>query len=139
MPELVSSFFAPRRLSSDGSTDVFLKTDRVPRGEVWVINHVSFEDETTAYTQARLFRGTEQRPQWLSEELNPLAGVLYWDSEEYWLIEGEEMGVRFNGTTAADILTATFSGKRLLGQDHGSSHGGPAMREDPPVEDPNRA
>lgn len=106
--------FVPRRTSSDGSTNVILKTDRVPPGEWWKITHVAFEDETTAYTSARVFRRTEQTPAWLSEQLSPPAGVLFWDAEEYWLAEGEEAGVRFNGTTDGDVLTANFSGRRVI-------------------------
>lgn len=104
----------PRRGSSDGGTNVVLKTPRVPKGETWRITRVTFEDETTAFTLARVFRGTEQVPYGRSEQLAPAAGVLYWDDHEFEVSEGEEVGVRFNGTTTADILIATFEGMRVL-------------------------
>lgn len=115
MPHEEFPLLYPRRGTSDGSTNVYLKTPRVLKGESWKITHVAFEDETTAFTSARIFRGTEQAPIWLTEQLSPAAAVLYWSKEEFWVGEGEEIGVKFVGTTSADALSAMFSGKRVVG------------------------
>ena len=116
MPERRQPLFFPRLTKGAGSTTVDLVTPRVPRGEHWVISHVTWEDETTAYTSARLFRRSASDPSYLSEELSGAAGVLYWDDEEYRLAEGEEMGVRLTGTTSGDILRASFSGYRVVAE-----------------------
>jgi len=106
--------FFDRRTRSNGSTHIYLATDRVPRGEVWQITHITFEDEDSPFSSARLYRGTETRPTWLEEQLGPAAGRLYWSDKTHLLGEGEEIGVRFTGTTTGDTLVATFSGRRWM-------------------------
>lgn len=115
MPHLELPVYYPLRARSDGAANVVLKTPRVPLGEVWVINRITFEDETTAFTEARVFRGTEQNPGWLGEQTAPQAATLYWDDGEHIIGENEEVGVRFNGTTTGDQLRAWVSGKRIIG------------------------
>ena len=111
MPDTQPLFYGLKK-SSVGATNEYLKSPRVPRGEVWHVTRVTFEDETTAYTSARIFRGTEQTPAWLSEQLASPAAVLFWDEGPFRLGEGEEIGVRFTGTTTLDQLTAVISGER---------------------------
>lgn len=103
----------PLQKSSGGATNEYLATEpRVPKGEVWVITHIAVEDETSACTSVRIGRGTQQRPRWLQEQPAPQAGQLYTEENEHHLGEGEQLVVRFTGSTSGDVLVANVEGRR---------------------------
>ncbi len=102
-----------RSLSSNGAATETLDTERVPRGEVWRITHFSFEDETTAMTEARVGIGRTGFFTPLVEQAAPVAATLYWTNWEYWLGEGEFMRLLITGATAADRINFYVNGVRL--------------------------
>lgn len=83
---------------------------RIPAGERHHITRLAFEDATTACTevQVNVNRGGVSFPQ--EEQLAPVAGYLYWVSDEIVLNEGEQLELYFSGATASDILKAFVNG-----------------------------
>lgn len=114
------------RLVSAGATNEDLLTaERVPRGELWRINHIAWEDETTAFTSARTFVTGHGYNHLLKSQSSPPAATLFWDDEEYLLGENEQIGVRMVGTTSGDALRLYIDGFRVVQDDshpHMSRH-----------------
>lgn len=107
MREDYKEFFTRK---SDGSTNYYIKSEQVERGEERVIQWISGEDETTAFTSLRF--GIEKLGvmNWFAEEKSPGAGELYWTENPVHLMEGERLVMRFNGTTNNDILKGSILG-----------------------------
>lgn len=91
-------------VTSDGSTDVDVRTDPVEAGWHWLVTHYAVEDETTAFTSVRAFVESGAYPYLLEEELVPPAAVLFHGAARQLLGEGDRFGARFNGTTNNDLL-----------------------------------
>lgn len=100
--------------TSDGSTNVDMTypRDPVPSGELITLTSISWEDQTTAFTKARVgitYGGDNNSFFW--EELNPEAAQLYWvDQEKVHLRPGTKLIVRFTGTTTGDKLVLSVKG-----------------------------
>ena len=94
------------------ATNEDLDIGPVPAGEEWAIEHLSAEDETTAFTTLRvgILRSLSFMP--LEEQASPSAATLYWNSRPFYLREHESLRVRFTGTTNADKLRAYYNGTR---------------------------
>lgn len=96
-----------------GATSENLDTERVPRGELWHVTHMSFEDETTAFTEGRISVEGHGYRHWLEEQDSPGAATLFWSNNDYWLGEGEFLRLQATGLTAADVVNFYVSGQRL--------------------------
>ncbi len=114
MPVLERPLRLVIRVTSAGAAFDDLLTERVPRGELWRINHIAWEDETTAFTEGRTFVSGHGYNHWLKEQDSPVATTLYWDDEEYLLGENEQVGVRMTGATSGDLLRLYIDGFRLV-------------------------
>lgn len=97
---------------SDGSTNIDIVSERVERGERIVIQRLSCENETTAFTSLRLGIGGHGNPMWYIEHKSPAAATLYWDDEPIHLVAGEFLIARFTGTTNGDQLRLVLIGYR---------------------------
>lgn len=96
--------------ASAGATNEELEIGPVPQGQIWRVSHVAWEDETSAYTSARLYLREGNQYHWLTEAIDPAAAQLWWDEHGYQLAEGMRLGVRFVGTTSGDALRLYLSG-----------------------------
>jgi hypothetical protein len=99
--------------TSDGSVNVFLTTKPVPPGEVWCIQTYAFENETSATTEVRAAIQIRDFYHWIFQQENPPAGDLYWFTDDFFVIEGERLTTRFNGTTSGDELHVYITGYRM--------------------------
>ena len=96
--------------ASGGLANEDVDLDRVPEGEVWVLDHVAAEDETTAFTEIRvgILRAGTFVP--LEDQESPAAGVLYTIPDPIRLAAGERLRARFVGSTSADVLKVYANG-----------------------------
>ena len=97
------------RAKATGETYDYVKSDPVPRGEVWHINSHSFENESGARGIARAYIDTAGYKHWLWEQTSPTAATLYHSVDDIILSEGERLSVRQATCTDGDML-------QLLGQ-----------------------
>lgn len=69
------------------------------------------EDETSeADGGLRFYIKGHGYEHWLNEEEEPAAGVLYWDTDETFLVTGESLVARFIGADADDVLELYLEG-----------------------------
>jgi len=108
--KLISPLFIPLSKDSDGSANVDLVSPKVHQGLRWRVELVSAEDESSAFTYLRVGVRRGGFVNWLEEDKDPRAGTLYWMPDPFWLDEGYEVIIRFNGTTSGDDLKATIVG-----------------------------
>jgi len=95
---------------SDGATNVDIKDDIVKPKQVKIYQLVAFEDETSSAASIRLGKQRRQDIIWFNEEKNPVAATLYWSEVPLYVYQGENLIVRFTGTTAGDILNVYCHG-----------------------------
>ncbi len=95
-------------VASDGSNDI--ATKQVPPGELWCVQRVAVENETTAYTDLRLLKAGRAAEFLLVEEDNPEVATLYWIDTPVYLMEGQYLVARLSGCTANDVLKMYLTG-----------------------------
>lgn len=97
--------------TSDGSTNVDIELEEVPNGYKRTIQHISCENETSAFDRLRIGYKTEfDRYHWWVEQKDPEEATLYWMSDEKTIQEDDRLVIRFNGTENGDILAAYIDG-----------------------------
>jgi hypothetical protein len=96
---------------SGGAAYDDLETPPLKENQFLIVDHVSVENETTAYTNLRvgIKSGTTFTP--LLEEKTPAAGEVVWTDEELKITEHERFCCRLTGCTSGDVLKATIQGK----------------------------
>jgi len=96
---------------SDATTNIDIKSDAVRHGWKRTIQRVAVEDETTACTEIRLgYIDKMELIAWLAEQETPQAGVLYWVKDLVVLTEGQQLIVRFTGSSSPDALNVYATG-----------------------------
>jgi len=103
--------------TSGGATQEDLKSDRPEPGWQWCIQNAGFEDETSNFTELRIFIQGHGYNHYIEEQDNPLAGHLFTLDREVFLHEGEELVARFTGTSSGDSLAMYLSGYKQKVQD----------------------
>ena len=105
-----------RRLSavSAGGTYDDLKFGPVKSGELYKIEQISVENETTAFTKIRVFTNGHGYSHYRFEQASPAATTLYWSEEDIYLGEGDILVVRCTGCTNGDKLAAYLDGKYIV-------------------------
>lgn len=96
---------------SGGATYDELETPPLKSNQLLIADHISVEDETTAYTNLRIGikAGAVFTP--LEEEKSPAAAEVYWSKSELKFVEHERVCCRLTGCTSGDVLRATIQGK----------------------------
>jgi len=100
------------RVVSTGAAYDDVAADRVDPGELWRIESISAENETSNFTELRIYIKGHGYEHWLYEKENPLGGKLYWSEEDITLGEGEQIIARFSGCTSGDKLAFYLNGYR---------------------------
>ena len=88
-----------------------LETAPLKENTLLIVDHVSVENETTAYTNLRIGikQGSTFTP--LEEEKSPAAAEVYWSKSELKFKEHERVCCRLTGCTSGDVLKATIQGR----------------------------
>ncbi len=96
---------------SGGATYDDLETPPLKAQQFLIVDHISAENETTAYTNLRvgIKAGATFTP--LLEEKSPAADEVVWTDEELKITEHERVCCRLTGCTSGDIIKATIQGK----------------------------
>jgi hypothetical protein len=96
---------------SGGAAYDDLETPPLKENQFLIVDHVSVEDETTAYTNLRvgIKAGATFTP--LEEEKSPAAAEVYWTQSELKITEHERLCCRLTGCTSGDVLKVTVQGK----------------------------
>ena len=81
-----------------------VELEKVRRGLEIRTDLIVIENETTAFTKARIGIKRHASIDWLEEEKSPAAATLYWMDTPVSLIEDERIVVRFTGCTLKDKL-----------------------------------
>ena len=105
-----------KRAVAGGGTYDYVETDQVPPGEIWCFEHYAFENQTRAAGVLRLYKGTKETPFFLKEEQSPGAAELVFDDAPLFIREGQRLGFRQTGCTAADVLMLYATGYRIHGK-----------------------
>jgi len=94
------------RITGAGATGstVTLKLPRVKPGRIRVLTHVSLENRTNNFTEARLSVNDGAHNFYLDQATSPQATELLGHSKDIILGEGDELHAIFTGTTTGDIL-----------------------------------
>ena len=103
-------------VKATGGTYDYVQTDVVPPGEIWCLQHYSFENETGTRGTVRLFLGTKEVPIFLKEHEAPLADELVFEDAPLFIREGQRFGFRQASCTADDILKLYAIGYRIHGK-----------------------
>ncbi len=98
------------KIASAGATNEEISIGPVPPGRLWVITNIALEDETTAYTSARVLMTGYGEEHMLIEGITLSAAALYWADTSLYIPEGRTLLFRFVGTTSADVLAAYING-----------------------------
>ena len=83
---------------------------KVPSGYKRTFQHISVEDETSAYDLVRIGYLKTGGAHWWVEEENPGAGRLYWMRDAKVLRDGDVLLLRLWGTSSGDKLAAYVDG-----------------------------
>jgi len=106
----VSGYFRERLNKVAAATTETLEFQNPsPKIRHWFEN-LSVKNETTACTKAEVYITGHGYDHPLYEQASPVAGTLYWLTQEFWLHHGETLAIKFTGCTVGDKLAAYFSG-----------------------------
>ncbi len=100
------------RAEAKGGTYDYVRSNRVPPGQIWHIRNHSFENETGTRGEARAFVDGHGYNHWLWEEKVVTLATLYWSEENIVLTEGERLVVRQATCTIGDKLQLLVNGVR---------------------------
>lgn len=102
-----------KSISAVGTLD-YVKTDIVPGGEMWCIQHIAYENETGARGTFRRYIERGDYNHYLAEVQGPgAAELIVWDGE-LWLMPGDRHTIRQASATAADVISAYLTGYKVF-------------------------
>lgn len=107
---------ASQDAKATGGTYDYVETDRVPPGEIWCLEHYSFENETGARGAVRLYVGSKTVPRFVKEHEAPLQSELVFEDAPVWIGEGQVLGFRQASCTLNDVLKLVAIGYRSAGK-----------------------
>ncbi len=100
-------------VKASGGTYDYVKTDQVPTGELWRIEHVAYENETGARGTFRRYTEKAGESVLLGEVQGPGAAELLHSDDKIWMVPGECMTIRQATCTANDVLSLYVHGYRV--------------------------
>lgn len=98
-----------RTAPSDAYVD--LETKPLRANTLLVVDHVSVENKTTAYTNLRVGVKSTETFIPLEEEKDPALGEIYWTKSPLQFREHERVCCRLTGCTSGDVLEVTIQGR----------------------------
>lgn len=113
MPQKMALRISKKVAALGGSFD-YVKSDRVPPGEVWALQGQAYENQTGA---RGTFRRYIERPAdnlFLGEQTSPGSGTLYTTDNQVFLVEGECLVLRQASATANDVLALYAHGFKIF-------------------------
>lgn len=91
----------------------YVKSDIVPPGELWCLQHISYENETHAVGTFRRYLERGDYNHYLAEVQGPgAAELITWDGE-LWLMPGDRLTIRQVTPTASDVLSLYATGYKV--------------------------
>ena len=103
-----------RKSTIAAGTFDYVRTDTVPPGEMWCIQHIAYENETGARGTFRRYIEGGGYNHFLAELQGPgAAELITWDGE-LWLMEGERLTLRQASATAADVISLYATGYKVF-------------------------
>lgn len=95
-------------VASAGTND--LETDEVDEGLLYCYQRVVVENETSDYTDLRIFTTGGGFNHLVAEQDSPQSATGYWLSDPLYLREGQKLLCRLTGCTASDVLKVYLRG-----------------------------
>ena len=96
---------------SNGDALFYVQDERMPSGMWLAVQHITVENETLNFDNIRVGQGRDPaHVHWWEDAPTPAAGVLYEFEELFFVQEGHRVIVRFDGTTAGDLLNVWIDG-----------------------------
>ncbi len=98
-----------------GTTDITVKTEIVPPGEIWCLQGIAYENETTAGGTFRRYIEGHGYNHYLAEHTSPGAAELIFTDKLLYLLPGERLVIRQATCTASDVLALYVHGYKIHG------------------------
>jgi hypothetical protein len=99
-----------KHIKASGSTYDYVETDRVPQGQIWVLETIAYENETGARGTFRRYIERSGTVIFVSELQGPGAAELIYTDNKMHLAEGEKLVIRQASCTANDVLSLYITG-----------------------------
>lgn len=93
-----------------GDSVQYINDSVVKPADILVIDRVSVENETTAFTKLRVGVYSVGVFYPLEEQTSPAADTLYWTADEITICEGENLRVELTGCILGDVVSVWISG-----------------------------
>jgi len=97
---------------SGGATTEEIESDSPDPGELWCLQHIATENETSNSSEVRLYVKGRGYEHYIDEQDDPLAGHLFTVDKAVYLYEHEKLVAKWGGTTSGDKLTLYYEGYR---------------------------
>lgn len=99
--------------ASNTSLD-YVRSERVPKGEIWRLHDIAYENETGARGTFRMGKEGHGYYHWIEEVQGPGSGELMQHPTIVYLYPGERLVVRQASCTSADMLALYALGERTI-------------------------
>ncbi len=104
-----------REVASGGTYD-YVKSDIVPPGEIWCLQHIAYENETGARGTFRRYIEGHGYDHFLAEHQSPGSAELIFSEVAQYLLPGERLTVRQASCTANDVLQLYADGYKVFSE-----------------------
>ena len=99
-----------------GTTNVTVKTEIVPPGEIWCLQGIAYENETHTGGVFRRYIEGHGYNHYLAEHTPAAAAELIFTDKILYLLPGERLVVRQATCTALDVLALYIHGYKIHGK-----------------------
>ena len=99
-----------------GGTYDYVKSEKVPSGQLWCIQGIGYENETGARGTFRRGVGRSGGFDWYGEHTEPAADELVFTDKIMYLSPGEALVIRQASCTANDVLKLYAHGYAIIGK-----------------------
>jgi len=96
-----------------GTTDVTVKTDIVPPGEIWCLQGQAYENEGVGTGRFRRYIEGHGYNHYLGEQTTVAAKAIYSTADILYLIPGERLVLICTAPTAADVIALYAHGYKV--------------------------
>ena len=101
---------------ASGGTYDYVKSSIVPPGEIWCLQGIAYENETTAGGTFRRYIEGHGYNHYIAEHQSPGAAELIFSDQILYLLPGERLVIRQASCTANDVLALYAHGYKVHGK-----------------------
>ena len=98
-----------------GTTNITVKSEIVPPGEIWCLQGIAYENETGARGTFRRYIEGHGYNHYVAEHQSPGSAELIFTDKVMYLLPGERLTIRQASCTASDVLALYAHGYKIHG------------------------